>query len=465
MPVHAPRPDKPSFAGRRRGVLRILLLVVASAAIAGLALSYSTVRDYGSFRASILTGAPGGAYHSLASDLAQLARRDRGHLEVIPTAGSIENAKRLMADQKSCAEKFAFVQDGTPVPAESELELLGRLPEPESLLFLTRRDRSFGSFSDLRGASIGIGPENSGTAYLVLQLLGDPDLKKLDIRTSYRELEEQAQLVAQGNLDIAAYVMRNDAEFLRTIIGRYDLEIIELRDLRGLTDRFPWLTLGRVPAGRYDLMRLAPATDKMVPQVNTLVLANACAKRADRIELLVLLAAALPTFVRSNPPTSTSSATAVPLSSEARQFFLTGEPEFVDRYFPWLVNLMSPAYWIYLVMAVTALFNLLKGISRFRLWRLDSAREKLEAEARLVAGEAVSHAPALHPIAKPALPDADEREAIKDMLERLAGLRERCQRYANSFATPMGEEMFYRYQQFLIDRTTVELKARLGTGS
>ncbi|KFC66830.1 TRAP transporter solute receptor, TAXI family [Bosea sp. LC85] len=446
-------------------MLRALLLAVASAAIAALALSYSTVRDFGSFRAAILTGAPGGAYHSLASNLAQLAGRDRGHLEVIPTAGSIENAKRLMADQKACVEKFAFVQDGTPVPAEAELELLGRLPEPESLLLLARRDRPFVTFSDLRGASIGIGPENSGTAYLVRQLLADPDLKTLDIRTSYRDLEEQAQLVALGNLDIAAYVMRNDAEFLRTIIGRYDLEIIELRDLRGLTDRYPWPTLGRVPAGRYDLMRQAPATDKLVPQVNTLVLAHACAKRADRIELLVLLAAALPTFVRSNPPSSTSSATEAPLSSEARQFFLTGEPEFVDRYFPWLVNLMSPAYWIYLVMAVTALFNLLKGISRFRLWRLDSAREKLEAEVKLVAGDAVSHAPAPRRPTKPALPDADERDAIKDILDRLARLRERCQRYANSFATPMGEEMFYRYQQFLIDRTTVELRALLGAGA
>jgi hypothetical protein len=29
-------------------------------------------------------------------------------------------------------------------------------------------------------------------------------------------------------------------------------------------------------------------------------------------------------------------------------------------------------------MAVTILFNLMKGYSRFRLWRIDAAREKLE---------------------------------------------------------------------------------------
>src|SRR5262249_58139392 len=77
----------------------------------------------------------------------------------------------------------------------------------------------------------------------------------------------------------------------------------------------------------------------------------------------MLLAAELPGFVRGNPPSSTSSATVLPLAPEARQFFLTGEPEITDRYFPWLVNLMSPAYWVYLVMAVTIPFYTLKALS------------------------------------------------------------------------------------------------------
>ena len=118
----------------------------------------------------------------------------------------------------------------------------------------------------------------------------------------------------------------------------------------------------------------------------TLLIANPCAQRADRIALLMLTAAELPNFVRDNPPSSTAPASVLPLAGEARQFFLTGEPELADRYFPWLVNIMSPAYWVYLVMAVTVLFNLMRGYSKFRLWRIDAAREKLEtAVKRLVA--------------------------------------------------------------------------------
>ena len=110
-------------------------------------------------------------------------------------------------------------------------------------------------------------------------------------------------------------------------------------------------------------------------------------------------------------------------------------------------------------MAVTALFNLLKGISHFRLWRLHSARERLEAEARLAAGEVTTHTPTTDLLTKAALLDVEARGEIQNILNRLAVLRARCRRYANSFATPMGDEMFYRYQQSLIDRATTTLKA------
>lgn len=461
MAIESPRPEKSAPAWRRQGTLRILFLLAVSAVVAAIVSGYGSVRDYGAIRASLLTGSHGGAYYTLGSRLAERAKADGGHVEVIATAGSIENVDRLLADRDRCTEKFALIQDGTPVPAGSGLELLGRLPEPESLLLLRRRDHPMSSFADLRGASIGIGPEGSGTAYLMHQLFSDPDLSELNIRLSYHALEDQAALVARGDLDLAAYVMREDAEFLRIIIRQYGLDIADLQALQGLVGRFPWLSLGQVPAGRYDLVHQIPPVDRIVPQVNTLVVASPCAKRADRVAFLVLLGAELPGFVRGNPPGSTSATTPLPLSPEARQFFLTGEPEFADRYFPWLVNLMSPAYWVYLAMAATALFNALKGLSRFRLWRIDAAREKLEAEVRKVAGNVVSHGSVLD-LPGEDLPVAPEaRAALQGLVDRLAALRMRCERYAKSFATPMGDEMFYRYQQSLIDHTTGILKTLL----
>ena len=113
---------------------------------------------------------------------------------------------------------------------------------------------------------------------------------------------------------------------------------------------------------------------------------NACVHRAERIAFLMLLSEEFPSFVRNNPPPAAKSQDSAPLADEARQFFASGEPELADKYFPWLVNLMSPAYWIYLAMAVTILFNAMNAYSRFRLWRIDAGRELLESRLRALTG-------------------------------------------------------------------------------
>jgi len=162
------------------------------------------------------------------------AKREHGTLTVISTAGSIENVSRLANARGGCVEKFALVQGGTPVPADARLELLGRLPDLESLLLLGKTGHVFNTFGDLRGKSIGIGPEGSGTAYLMRQLFEDPDLRALDVYLSHHGLLEQAQLVAESKLDLAAFVMQEDAEFLRTVIRQHGLDIASPQDLQGL---------------------------------------------------------------------------------------------------------------------------------------------------------------------------------------------------------------------------------------
>jgi len=448
-------------AWRGIGLLRVLLLVIAAAAIAALAVIFGVARDYGYLRASFLAGMPGGNYYALATRLAARASRGHGRITVITTEGSVENVSRLADTHGRCTPMFALMQDGTPVPADANVEVLGRLPESESLLLLGKRDRTFSSFADLRGASIGIGPEGSGTAFLMRQLFNDPDLASLDIHLSPHGLDEQAKLVAQGQLDLAANVMGEEAEFLRTAIRKYDLDIAAPRELEGLVRRHAWLGLGRIPVGLYDVARSIPSVDRPVAVVDTLVITNACAGRAERVALLTLLAAELPGFVRSNPPRSTGSSAALPLAPAARQFFVSGEPEIADRYFPWLVNIMSPVYWVYLLMAVTILFNAMRGISRFRLWRIDSAREKLRVRVAELTGADLTreqiHANApLQVLAEPA-----RSEVARNITTQLAELHARCQRYTNSVVTPMGDEMFYRYQENSIDQLTATLTAKL----
>src|SRR5271165_3393921 len=145
----------------RRAWARRLMIAIAVLVVAAAVLYFTVSGDYAFLRASVFTGAPTGNYHAVGERLAARALKKNGHLAVVATAGSVENVARLVGENGRCVPAFAFVQDGLPVPAETGLQTLGRLPQPESLLFFAKRGRTIDTFNDLRGASVGIGPERS----------------------------------------------------------------------------------------------------------------------------------------------------------------------------------------------------------------------------------------------------------------------------------------------------------------
>jgi TRAP-type uncharacterized transport system substrate-binding protein len=461
-------------SGGRKGWARGILIALALLAVVAALLYYTVSGDYAFLRASVLTGSPTGAYHALGDRLAARALKKNGHLKVVATAGSVENLARLAGENGRCVPAFAFVQDGVPTPADAGLTILGRLPQPESLFLLAKRGRAISTFNDLKGASVGIGPEGSGTAYLMQQLLDNSDLGGLGLKASSHDLEAQARLVRDGQLDLAAFVMNENAQMVRTLVNKYDLEIVAPADIEGLVAREKWLRLGRIPAGYYDIAKPTPATDKLVAQVDTLVMTNSCVHRAERVAFLMLLSEEFPSFVRVNPPPSAKSQDSAPLADEAREFFASGQPEMADKYFPWLVNLMSPAYWIYLAMGATVLLNAMGVYSRFRLWRIDANRGLLEDRLKTLAYPGLSEeqikARAHSGITREqikALPSEaviqtpQNRKAAEELIEDFDALRRRCEEQLVSYFTPMGSEMYYRYQEGLIDEAKAVLAGLL----
>jgi TRAP transporter TAXI family solute receptor len=461
-------------SGGRRAWLRALLIVLAVLALAAGLLYYLVSGDYAFLRASVLTGSPTGAYHALGDRLAARALKKNGHLTVVSTAGSVENISGLVGENGRCAPAFAFVQDGVPAPPDAGLRTLGRLPQSESLFLFAKRGRAINTFDDLKGASVGVGPEGSGTAYLMQQLMENSDLSGLGLKPSNHDLEAQAALVRDGQLDLAASVMNENAEMVRTLANKYDLEIVAPADIEGLVSRDKWLHLGRIPAGYYDIAKPIPATDKLVAQVDTLVMTNACVHRAERVAFLMLLSEEFPNFVRVNPPPSAKSQDSAPLADEAREFFASGEPEMADKYFPWLVNLMSPAYWIYLAMGATVLLNAMGVYSRFRLWRIDANRGLLEARLKTLAYPGLSedqikeraHSRITREQIKALQPEKviqtpQDRKAAEELIKDFDALHRRCEEQLVSYVTPMGSEMYYRYQEWLIDEAKAVLVALL----
>jgi hypothetical protein len=444
--------------GTRFGLAKKALIVLAGLALIALVVSRIDFnRDMHRLDAGMLSGLSDGGYASIVRDLSARAAVHRGKLRDVSSNGSAENVARLVAAKGSCEVGFALVQDGSDFGRPSKLELLGRLPKSESVFFLGRDGDKRSSLGALVRARIGVGLDGSGAAHLARQIFALEDLTSLGVELRYGPPLVQIAEAERGELDLVMLVIDEDAKLLVDTMRRGQLQIAPLSNLDVVARRIPRLRTGRIGAGQFDALRGIPAEDKRVLRLDTLVVTNGCAGRSATIDLLTVLADRFPDFVRHNK--DTPNATGLELASAAHGFFEHGGPELADEFLPWLVDVMPPANWAYVIMGVSVLFNAMGAAHRFRLWRIDDARVKLETElARLFgAGATLGDIQRTRPSGK--LAEDEARKKIEDLIGRFEALAMRSRRQSLSMLVPMGQEMGYRYQEGVIHQTLAVLRA------
>ena len=117
----------------------------------------------------ISSGAPGGSYEVYAERYRQVLARNGVELRDQPSAGSMENLKRLLDEEDDT--EVALVQSGTANGVNVDtLFSLGYLYY-EPLWVFYRGGRELDRLTQLKGSRIAVGAEGSGTRKLALQLL------------------------------------------------------------------------------------------------------------------------------------------------------------------------------------------------------------------------------------------------------------------------------------------------------
>src|SRR5680860_1568757 len=152
---------------------------------------YSGTTQAQEFVKSIVTGSPAGTYSQIGSDLADLSRECGTTLNLVESAGSMEN---LVAVKKRTNTQFAIVQGDVleyvrayaTQDAELQRSLIGvRIMYPlynEEVQVLANRNIS--RLADLAGKKIAIGNIDSGThltATLILDIMKINDAERMAI--------------------------------------------------------------------------------------------------------------------------------------------------------------------------------------------------------------------------------------------------------------------------------------------
>jgi hypothetical protein len=397
-------------------------------------------------RLTMLSGSPTGNYHATVDKLAAEVARQRGAIRNLPSAGSVENLQRLLAARQSCDVQFALVQDGTVPPDASGLELLGRLPKPESLIILGRNLERVRVPLDLAGLRIGIGPVGSGTELMMRRLLAE--LSELRFVVSTQTIDQQLDLLVRGELDLGAMVIDDGAALVRNAVLVRRLQILDMPDAPALAARLPFARPGTIAAGQIDYVHRLPPADVRVLQLDTLIVGNGCAKNGVTVGLLSAVSAVFPTFVQHNK--GRPNLTGLPMSAVAANFVRDEGPDALGTYAPWAVDILPLPTWIQLGVALSVLFSGMAFGHRFNLWRIDAQRVRIEREIPALFHPGVTLGEIAEMRADPGPMAADTRAALDGLLARLDALAERCRRKSLSILVPMGEEMSYRYQETLI---------------
>ena len=402
--------------------------------------------DLSHVKVAFLSGSAEGNYHAVVARIAAEARRRGGRVENVPSAGSVANIERLVAEQSSCRVQFALVQDGLAWPEGHSLQLVARLPAPESLVILGRRADAIRSMTDLRGMRVGIGPVGSGTAQVAREVMAQ--LAELDIKTSTHSFQEQLDMVERGELDLAAFVIEPDARLIVDAVRNRRIEVADIVGAEAIAHRLPSARAGVIKAGYYDPVRQLPPTDKRVIDVDTLVVGNRCARPSVTQGLITALTRVYPTVVRVNR--EELNLTDLPYAPAAQDYYDAQGPDVVGEHVPWVNDIMSTARWLQLVFAFSLLFGAQALWHRYRLWRIDARRVGIEADVDRILGRAVPVAEIgdLAPGMQNATPES--RAGLDTAIAELEKLARRCRRQSLSMLVPMGQEMNYRYQERLI---------------
>jgi TRAP transporter TAXI family solute receptor len=319
----------------------------------------------------IATGAPEGAYAATGARYSQILATHKVRLEVVHTAGSVENLQLLQAAKDGA--DVAFVQGGIGNPEDPPtLMALGSLFY-EPLWVFVRAEVPAERLADLRGRRLAVGPDGSGTRALALELLranGIPDDPALELFTSGPEAVEA---LLRGSVVAAFFVTAKPLPAFNPLLRSPAIRLMDFDQADAYLRRFRYLAKVTLPAG---LLGFAP---DIPPRSITLLAPPATlVARADLHPAIVDLLLGAATEVQGTGqlfegPGEFPSAQHVsfPLSEDAERYFRRG-PTFLRRHLPFWVATFVERMLVLLIPVVTLLIPVMRIAPPVYRWQVRS---------------------------------------------------------------------------------------------
>ncbi|MEX0277922.1 MAG: TAXI family TRAP transporter solute-binding subunit [Ruegeria sp.] len=205
----------------------------------------------------LATGPKDGGYWRIGAEYRSKLAKDDITVELVETAGSVENIQRLIDGDVD----VAFVQGGIPIPGGDGLESLGAL-FPEPLVVFKHTGAQVSRYpGDWRGIRLAAGQVGSGTRAAALALIEAAGLQNSGIELLEIGGLDAISALRFGDADAALFVSPLDAPYLTEAIVDPELDLIQMALIDALSFKFVSGHSVVVPAGSTSLAPPRPAQD------------------------------------------------------------------------------------------------------------------------------------------------------------------------------------------------------------
>lgn len=337
------------------------------------------------------TGAEGGANHELGLRYREILARSGVTLQLLPTAGGLDNLARLRDPTSKVGA--AFLQGGTTTKAESpDMESLGTLfYEP---LWLFRRSELNGNIQALRGKKVSIGPEGSAGRALALAVIKRIKADSVELLDFTPQVA--AEKLIAGEIDAAFLVMGWESPVVHRLLTSAGIEVASVPRADAYVALYPYLSKVILPAGVADLSANQPPSDVVL-----LAPKASLAVRADlhpAIQHLLLDAAmqihSQPGIFQKAGEFPAPESIDLPLSSEAQRFYKNGRT-YLQQYLPfWIATLLEKIILVFLPL-IAVVYPIFKLLPQVYDWFMQSRILRIYDEMKSIEVDIESGMPGL----------------------------------------------------------------------
>jgi len=329
------------------------------------------------------TGTPGSDFDLYSRQYQAILKRSGVQLRLLPSAGSVENLRRL--DDPRSGVAIAFLQGGLTSEAQSpELESLGTVFYQPFWLFV-RRGISVARPEDLRCKRMAIGPEGSGSRMLAKKFLALNGIDEGNLQLLPLAAAEAGEALLHGEIDAAAMVASWDTAIVRRLLDSADVNVVGAPRADAYAALNPYFTKLIFPTGVGNLATNRPPSDvTLVATEASLIVRN---DLHPAIQYLLLEAAtqihSAGGLFRKAGQFPAPERVDLPISKDARQYYKSGPP-FLQRYLPYGFAVLASTLLVLLIPVIGVAYPLLRTAPALYGWSMRRRIFRLYGELKYI---------------------------------------------------------------------------------